>query len=215
MNVNEGPWTKFGVIIAVFALFVGVIGVLIQYYEYNDKNLVKKGHPNKSFNEQVNSNANPLTNKPISSDPEKELIHHSKKVIEKPIEPLLLDSAKERSFLACYSDPSVQYIRETFNNILNLNNYSEYEYEILKNHMRLFDSRFVVLDIGKALMGGKTIDILFKDYPDTVYNIWVYDFHNGRYEIRSFDYANNYKDVDMDMLKKYFSRYLSSNDYSL
>jgi len=130
-------------------------------------------------------------------------------------EPLPLDSVQESRWRACYAEPSVLYLRKTLNSVLNGSAVSDYEYKMLKGHASLYGSRFLVMDIDDAIMGGKMMNILFRDYPDTVFYVWVYDFHDGRFEVRDFSNSRSYRDVKMDKLQRYLATYLHNDEYSL
>lgn len=49
-----------------------------------------------------------------------------------------------------------------------------------------FQSKFMVASISQSAMGGKDIDIVFLDRPDTVFHAWVYKLAEGGFELRLF-----------------------------
>jgi hypothetical protein len=53
-----------------------------------------------------------------------------------------------------------------------------------------YRSKFFVILVEKAPMGGSLISILFRDKPDKVLVAWVYDLAGGGYELRGLDSAS-------------------------
>ena len=62
-----------------------------------------------------------------------------------------------------------------------------------------YRSRFVVMWLADALMGGKIITVLFRDKPDKLFDAWVYRLAGGEYDLRGWWS----KDIDPEGLKKF------------
>lgn len=65
-----------------------------------------------------------------------------------------------------------------------------YEFNLLdKWDKSYFKSKFIVVHVNKAPVGGNVISILFLDKPDRVFNAWVYTLYGGEQVLRGFDLA--------------------------
>lgn len=62
-----------------------------------------------------------------------------------------------------------------------------YTYGLSKIDPTYLKSKFIVLQVDSAPMGGETIILLFKDKPDKVFGAWVYGYSENRgFDLRAF-----------------------------
>ncbi len=62
---------------------------------------------------------------------------------------------------------------------------------------KYYKSKFIIWDIEEAVYGGNIANIVFVDYPDTLFWTWVYnigDDDNPKYEMRGFCESDAFKD---------------------
>jgi hypothetical protein len=88
------------------------------------------------------------------------------------------------------------YLRKLFNDYLagsigqtNEDNRSSQFALLDKWDKSYYQSKFYVLLVEKAPMGGNLISILFHDKPDKIFVAWVYTLSDGGYELRGLDSA--------------------------
>jgi len=66
-----------------------------------------------------------------------------------------------------------------------------------------FKSKFVVVQMSKALGGGKTLSIIFQDKPDKLFVAWVYPYRgSGTFDLRGFWQNSRYDKEAMEAIRK-------------
>jgi len=90
------------------------------------------------------------------------------------------------SYYAAYSDPFVVHLRRSLDNYLAGSREGMESFEFvtqphlpgrrsgLKAFKEYFKSKFVVVWLADAIMGGKEVTCLFRDKPDTLICFWLY-----------------------------------------
>jgi serine/threonine protein kinase len=125
-----------------------------------------------------------------------------------------LTPAQEDSFRSCYTVPSIVYIRAAFDSAVHGVYNTTWERDQLSGYTSFFKSRFFVLDINDAI-GGIKVNILFVDKPDSVFNVWIFDFKDGDFKIHDFHVFQNYRNIEISEVKKFFSKYIYNDMYTL
>ena len=115
------------------------------------------------------------------------------------------------SYYAAYSDPFVLHLRKALDNFLAGSQEGMESFEFVteshfpgrRSGLNAFkdylSSKFVVMWLADALMGGKIITVLFRDKPDKLFDAWVYRLAGGEYDFRGWWS----KDIDPEGLKKF------------
>lgn len=118
------------------------------------------------------------------------------------------------SYYAAYSDPFVLHLRKSLDNYLAGSSEGMESFEfVTKDHLPgrpsgldafkdYFKSKFVVLWLEDALMGGKSIRVVFRNCPDRTFDAWVYRLGGGGYDLRGFWEA----DIDKEGLKGFIDQ---------
>lgn len=101
-----------------------------------------------------------------------------------------------KSYYAAYSDPFVLHLRKALDNYMAGSQEGMESFEfVTQPHLPgrrsgldafkdYFKSKFVVLWLEDALMGGKVVTVLFRDKPDTLIDAWVYRLSGGQFDLR-------------------------------
>ncbi len=77
-----------------------------------------------------------------------------------------------------------------------------------------YQSKFVVMALEDALMGGKTATIIFQDKPDRVFTAWVYKLGNKQYDLRGF-WENTKATESLNEQRKALGKYIFDKEHSL
>jgi len=114
-------------------------------------------------------------------------------------------------YYAAYSDPFVLHLRKSLDNYMTGSSEGMESFEfVTESHLpgrpsglnafkEYLSSKFVVMWLADALMGGKIITVLFRDKPDKLFDAWVYRLAGGEYDLRAWWS----KDIDPEGLKKF------------
>lgn len=134
-----------------------------------------------------------------------------------------------KSYYAVYSDPFVIHIRKALNGYLTgTNEGMEIPDAVIEKHdmtsgspaglaafeRDYYQSKFVVMAIEDALMGGKTATIIFQDKPDRVFTAWVYKLGDEQYDLRGF-WENETATESLDEQRKALGKYIFDKEHSL
>ena len=142
---------------------------------------------------------------------------------------ITLSEEQLKSYYAVYSDPFVIHIRKALNGYLDGTNEGMEipEAAIVGHDMEsgsraglesfekdYYQSKFVVMALEDALMGGKTATIIFQDRPDRVFTAWVYKLGEDQYDLRGFwEDAKATENIDEQI--RILGKYLLDAEHSL
>lgn len=105
----------------------------------------------------------------------------------------------------------VQYLRKALDSSIAGDNFD------LTNYSDYIKGKFIVLATSTAPGGGSSIILMFKDKPDKVFYAWVYDYLDGKYDLRGFmeyDLAKN-EAPNIQETQKSFINQLCDKDFGL
>lgn len=124
-------------------------------------------------------------------------------------------------YYAAYSDPYVISLRNSFNAYLigSYGSISEFAKKSSQDNdlgligldsfdRKYFGSKFVVWTLHDNPAGGKSIQLVSKEHPDRVFDVWVYQLSNGEYELRSFSSKKQLNVSEVTELKKTIEPFL-------
>jgi len=133
-----------------------------------------------------------------------------------------------KSYYASYEDPFVIHIRKALNNYLAGNNEGIEPLAIKADtgedgtisgldsfSKDYYKSKFIVFAINDSDVGGKTINIIFQDKQDKLFNVWVYHLGTGDYELRGFWQNMSFTEKDMQKIQKEYTIVLNDKLHAL
>jgi hypothetical protein len=134
-----------------------------------------------------------------------------------------------KDYYAVYADPYVLHIRKALNDYLSgTNEGMEIPDAVIEKHdtgdgslaglaafeRSYYQSKFVVMALEDALMGGKTATIIFQDKPDRVFTAWIYRLGDDQYDLRGFwEDATATERIEEHL--KTFGKYIFDKEHSL
>ncbi len=128
---------------------------------------------------------------------------------------LTLTAKQLAQYYPVYKDPFVIHIRKTLDRYLVRPNVENEEFEELKEiDTDYFRSKFIVFSINPHLGGGKAIEIVFTDKPDTVFRVWVYRFAERGFGVRSFGVSES-DPREMRRIRIRYGAFLQDRQHSL
>ncbi|MDT3739017.1 MAG: hypothetical protein RO257_05890 [Candidatus Kapabacteria bacterium] len=75
-----------------------------------------------------------------------------------------------------------------------------------------FKSKFFVLKVDQGFaVGGVLMDILFKDKPDKVFSVWMFETENI-YKLRMIEHNNDYSSEDIKTTQRLFAKVFKRDD---
>ncbi len=75
-----------------------------------------------------------------------------------------------------------------------------------------FKSKFFVLKVDQGFaVGGVLMDILFKDKPDKVFSVWMFETENI-YKLRMIEHNKDYSDEDIKATQRLFAKVFKRDD---
>lgn len=134
-----------------------------------------------------------------------------------------------KSYYAVYSDPFVIHIRKALNGYLSgTNEGMEIPAAVIEKHdmtsgslgglaafeKDYYQSKFVVVALEDALMGGKTVTIIFQEKSDRVFTAWVYKLGEDQYDLRGF-WEDGKATQNIDETLKTLGKYVFDKEHSL
>lgn len=148
-----------------------------------------------------------------------------KKIPVKPVATPVKEAVKEAEFTKeqleqyykVYKNPFVKHVRKALNSCLDgdCKGYATLGQET-EQYLEYFKSKFVVLSINKALMGGQDMIIIFQDKPDKVFYAWVYKLageeDEDTYELRVFQ---EYDKLNAKTVVKQFGKFINDRQHAL
>ena len=78
-----------------------------------------------------------------------------------------------------------------------------------------YKSKFIVFAINDSVTGGKTINIVFQDKPDKLFNAWVYKLADGTYDLRGFWQNKEFTPEKMKDINIQFREYMEDKEHAL
>jgi len=96
-----------------------------------------------------------------------------------------------RKYYAVYTLPDVQYLRTLFNEYLSGSGGTKDEVELLKKFDKnYYHSKFMVTSRTDNVMGGTSIQFMFQDRPDKIFDAWVYpEGASNKFRLRAINVA--------------------------
>ena len=134
-----------------------------------------------------------------------------------------------KSYYAVYDDSFVIHIRKALNGYLSgTNEGMEIPAAVIEKHdmtsgslgglaafeKDYYQSKFVVVALEDALMGGKTATIIFQDRPDRVFTAWVYKLGEDQYDLRGF-WEDGKATQNIDETLKTLGKFVFDKEHSL
>lgn len=114
-----------------------------------------------------------------------------------------------------YESPYVKYLRKVFDGYLTGTSGGGYEYEALRRFDNdYYKSRFVVLSVEDALMGGSLITLIFQDRPDKVFKAWVYENDRKAHELREFA-PGDFDEGEVEEIRVRFAEFLRDKTHAM
>jgi len=162
---------------------------------------------------------------PVIQDQVPEIVEENHPVVEE----ITFTDEQLKDYYAVYADPFVLHIRKALNGYLSgTNEGMEVPDAAIEKHETgneslaglasferdYYKSKFVVIALEDALMGGKTATIIFQDKPDKVFAAWVYKLGDDQYDLRGFwEDATATERIDEHL--KTFGKYIFDKEHSL
>lgn len=144
------------------------------------------------------------------------------------VESLQLTDEELRQYYSVYKDTFVKHVRYALNNYLvgSIDGVSSSAIKAEKSDdgtvsgldsfsKSYYESKFIVFAINDGVMGGKVINIVFQDKPDKLFNAWVYQTTDGRYELRGFWQNMSFDVNEMKKIQKQHKTYLNDSEHAL
>lgn len=124
-------------------------------------------------------------------------------------------SAQLSRYYSVYTKPDVIYLRTVFNEYLSGRNEQESvkasEFELLSRWDRsYYRSKFIVLSIENAQMGGVWVTIIFQDHPDRVFRALVIN----SWALAAFDSPDRTEE-NMEKIRTAFRQFLEDREHAL
>lgn len=163
---------------------------------------------------------------PVTQDQVTETVVEEKRPVA---EEITFTEEQLKSYYAVYSDPFVILIRKALNGYLNgTNEGMEIPEAVIEIHEMesgaqaglaaferdYYQSKFVVVALEDALMGGKTVTIIFQEKPDRVFTAWVYKLGDDQYDLRGF-WEDREATKYIDEQLKTLGRYIFDKEHSI
>ena len=122
--------------------------------------------------------------------------------------------AKSRQKL-CENIPSSKLTQEDIEDYNNISNYGPIKYLREKLDER-FKAKFILIQIGPAIGGGDLITFMLQERPYQLFDAWVYDYHNGTYDLRGFDlHELNDNEANIEEIQKGFIDQICNDAYGI
>jgi hypothetical protein len=131
------------------------------------------------------------------------------------------------NYYQIYNDPMTIYIRTALNAYLQgdpqnvipdeakeIREDEEAIYGLDAFDKNYYRSKFIVYLIDDFPFGGKKYSIIFRDKPDKIFNLWIYD-SNNKYELRSIWVEKNQDKKIIDYIKTNLNYLLNDEEHSL
>jgi len=141
---------------------------------------------------------------------------------------LILSEKELKQYYKVYSDPYVLHIRKSLDNYLRGKNegISPVAIEsLIDDDKKLsgldsfdksyYTSKFNVFAVNDSIGGGKTVNIIFLDKPDKLFNVWIYKLASGEYELRGFWQNESFGEKEMENIQRDYRQYLKDKEHSL
>ena len=133
-----------------------------------------------------------------------------------------------RTYFAAYEDPFVRHVRTALNGYLNGSNEGIENAGFVKKapltdrasgldafKEYLKRSKFIVVWLEPALMGGRIVSITAQDNPTKVLDCWVYKLADGSYDFRGI-WENRFFDEErMKVMREMFKEQLEDQEHAL
>jgi len=126
----------------------------------------------------------------------------------------ILTKKEVATYREVYKNPLVIYLRKAMDASLVGKGRSDEQKLFASWDKAYLASKFVVLSIGRGLMGGNFVSIIFQDKPDKVFRAWLYTKSKDDIELRTFDDAALPTD-ELNDIKKHFGLYLSDKELAI
>lgn len=135
-----------------------------------------------------------------------------------------------QGYYAVYENPYVLYVRKVFDSYLAGKNDGIDPVAIEKSESggtlsgldafdkKYYKSKFIVFNIADSqVSGGKIVNIVFQDYPDKLFNSWVYPVGNSEenLELRGFWQNSSFDQNEMDKIKIQYKTYFDDTEHSI
>lgn len=78
-----------------------------------------------------------------------------------------------------------------------------------------YKSKFIVYAIEDSLAGGKQIAIIFQDYPDKMFDAWIYKTADNNYYLRGFSQNLNITSSKMKIIQLQYKTILEDKKHSM
>lgn len=148
------------------------------------------------------------------------------------IEPLTATEEELKQYKETLTNPYVVHVRTALNGYLDgsnegmwnpdltINKHEEGEYisGLAAFDKSYYRSKFVVLAVKDFVGGGKEINIIFQDKPDTLFSAWVYSPGGGasnHYDLRKFWQKQGWGPKEMSGIQTALSSYLYDPQYGV
>ena len=147
---------------------------------------------------------------------------------EEGIQEIHFTEEQLKSYYSSYKNPFVLHIRKALDNYLAGTNESINLLAIKVDKAEdgtiggldsfskdYYKSKFIVFAINNNDFGGKTINIVFQDKPDKLFNAWIYQITDGYYELRGFWQNKTFTEKEMINIQKEYKIYLNDKQHAL
>jgi len=218
-------WLKLGVMILI------VIIIFSFAYYLDQKNKVRLNVNNTNKNNILERDVPEVEVQEITkTEPsaEEPVIYHTKEELCDSLPHPDPPDKEIKGYAPLFKDPPVKHLRKYLDAFLSKDGSCQ-SADCFNDQLSAYDdlskidadylrSKFIVLSIGGALYGGVEMQIIFEDKPDQTFYVWVYDYRNGKYDLRGFSKYDERGDgtpIDMQEVQKDSVNEICSNKFGI